>query len=487
MRRHAVLSAVALAALLSPPVLGQAPPPQPPSTAGMVIKGKAPVSEAVLEVKLPKPQEATLANGLRVLVLEDHRLPRVSFQLMIPGAGGYHDPAAMVGLSGFTAQMMREGTTTRSSQQISQALETMSASLNVGSGTSATVANLSGGALTENLDRLFELAADVLLNPSFPADEWDRLKTRTRAGLVQQRTQPAFLAQERFARVVFGDHPAGRVSPTPETLDAVTRDAMVECHRTRFVPDHALIAFAGDITLAGARKLVESRLGAWKKAGVPKPAVSEPPAAGAGKAYLVTRPNSVQTTFVVGTQSMKRTDPDYVPLTVANRVLGGAMGRLFRHLREEKGYTYGVGSGFSAQEHRGQWSASTSVRTEVTEPALNDLLADIEAMRTTAVPAKELNDAKRAIVAGFALSLESPEQLLGYYVQSWLYGLPADYWDRYPTRVSEVTPAQAQAMAAKYWDPARLQLVAVGDAAVSDILKKRGPLELYDADGKPTP
>jgi zinc protease len=123
----------------------------------------------------------------------------------------------------------------------------------------------------------------------------------------------------------------------------------------------------------------------------------------------------------------------------------------------------------------------------VTEPALNDLLADIEAMRTTAVPAKELNDAKRAIVAGFALSLESPEQLLGYYVQSWLYGLPADYWDKYPARVSEVTPAQAQAMAAKYWDPARLQLVAVGDAKVSDILKKRGPLELYDADGKPTP
>jgi predicted Zn-dependent peptidase len=487
MRRHAALSAVALAALLPAPVHGQAPPPQPPSTAGMVIKGKAPVSDAVLQVKLPKPQEATLANGLRVLVLEDHRLPRVSFQLMIPGAGGYHDPASMVGLSGFTAQMMREGTATRSSQQISQALETMSASLNVGSGTSATVANLSGGALTENFDRLFELAADVLLNPSFPADEWERLKTRTRAGLMQQRTQPAFLAQERFSRVVFGDHPAGRLSPTPQTLDAVTREAMVECHRTRFVPDHALIAFAGDITLAGARALVESRLGGWKKAGVPRPAVSEPPPAGPGKTYLVTRPSSVQTTFVVGTQSMTRTDPDYVPLTVVNRVLGGAMGRLFRHLREEKGYTYGVGSGFSAQEHRGQWSASTSVRTEVTEPALNDLLADIEAMRTTAVPAKELNDAKRAIVAGFALSLESPEQLLGYYVQSWLYGLPADYWDKYPARVSEVTPAQAQAMAAKYWDPARLQLVAVGDAKVSDILKKRGPLELYDADGKPTP
>ena len=145
---------------------------------------------------------------------------------------------------------------------------------------------MSGNALTENFPRLFELAADVLLNPSFPADEWDRLKTRTRAGLTQQRTQPQFLAQERFSKVVFGAHPASRVSATPETLDAITRDAMVECHRTRFVPDHALIAFAGDITLAAARTLVESKLGAWKKAGAPKPPVAEPAPAGPTKGYL---------------------------------------------------------------------------------------------------------------------------------------------------------------------------------------------------------
>jgi zinc protease len=490
MRGTATVLAVSLVALLSvDPVLGQAggPQPQPPSTAGMVIKGKAPVSNTVLAVKLPHPQEATLANGLRVMVLEDRRLPRVSFQVIMRGAGGYYDPAAQIGLSGITAQMMREGTTTQSSQAISQALETMAANLNVFSGASSSAATLQGSALSENLPRLFELAADVLLNPSFPADEWERLKTRTRAGLIQQRTQPQFLAQERFSKVVYGDHPAGRVSATPETLDAITREAMIECHRARFVPDHALIAFAGDITLAAARTLVESKLGAWKKAGIAKPPVTEPGAAGAAKGYMVARPSSVQTTFVVGAQSMARTDPDYIPLTVANRVLGGTMGRLFRHLREEKGYTYGVGSGFSALAHRGQWSASTSVRTEVTEPALTDLLADIEGMRTAAVPEKELNDHKRAIVAGFALSLESPEQLLDYYVQSWTYGLPADYWDRYPARVSAVTAAQVQAAASKYWDPARLQIVAVGDAKIADILKKKGPLEMYDADGKPTP
>jgi predicted Zn-dependent peptidase len=183
---------------------------------------------------------------------------------------------------------------------------------------------------------------------------------------------------------------------------------------------------------------------------------------------------------------MVRTDPDYVPLTVANRVLGGTMGRLFRHLREEKGYTYGIGSGFTATDYRGQWQASTDVRTEVTEPALTDLLAEIAEMRDKPVPEKELMDAKRAIVASFALSLENPSQVLSYYVQNWLYGLPADYWDTYPAKISAVTAAQAQAAAAKYLDPSRLQIVAVGDAGkISEILKKKGTLETFDVEGKP--
>ena len=488
MRKTALVAALALAATLTvTPLRGQMAQQGAPSTAGMVIKGKAPVSNEILKVKLPKPQMATLANGLQLMVLEDHRLPRVSFQILIPGAGGYYDPAPMIGLSSYTAQMMREGTKSKSSQQISQELETMAANVNVGSSTSGTTATVSGGALAENLDRLFDLAADVLLNPTFSAEEWDRLKTRARAALVQQRTQPGFLSQERFSKVLFGDHPAGRVSATPETLDAITRDAMVEWHRTKFVPDHALIAFAGDITLADARKLADTKLAAWKKSGAPKPAVTDPSPAGAAKVYLVARPSSVQTSLTVGGQSMVRTDPDFIPLTVANRVLGGTMGRLFRHLREEKGYTYGVGSGFTATQYRGSWSASTNVRTDVTDPALADLMAEIESMRTTAVPDKELNDAKRAIVAGFALSLETPEQMLGYYVQNWLYNLPADYWDTYPAKISAVTAAQAQAAAAKYWDPARLQIVAVGDATkITEVMKKRGTLEVYDADGKPT-
>jgi zinc protease len=465
------------------------PPPQAgpqPSTTRMVLKSKAPVSSDLLKVKLPRPHQADLANGLHLIVLEDRRLPQITFQIIIPGAGGYFDPADKIGLATYTAQVMREGTKTRTSPQISEALETMSATLNIGSGLSGPSATVSGSSLTEDFDTLMDLTADVLLNPAFAPAEWERLKTRTKAGLVQNRTNPGFLAAETFNRAVFGTHPAGRVSPTAANLDAITPEALVEFHKTRYVPDHAAMAFAGDISLAEARKLVETKLSGWKKAGVAKGQLTDPPAIGAPKVFLVARPGSVQTTLNVGTQSMIRTDPDYTALTVVNRVLGGTMGRLFRHLREEKGYTYGIGSGFSATQYRGAWSASTSVRTEVTEPALTDLLAEIAELREKPIPAAEFADVKRAIVGSFALALENPQQVLGYYVDNWQYGLPADYWDTYPARVAAVTPAQAQAAAQKYWAPGRLHIVAVGDATkITDILKKKGDLEIYDADGNP--
>lgn len=461
---------------------------QPPSTTQMVLKGKAPVSKEVLKVKMPRPSRATLANGLELMVLEDHRTPQVTFQLVIPGAGGYFDPANGLGTASFVAAIMREGTTTRSSAQISEALETMGASLNVGAGAASTAAQVSGSALTPSFPALFDLAADMLLHPAFPAAEVDRYRSRTKGSLIQVRANPDFLATERLDELVFGTHPASRLLASAASLDAATPQSLADFYKTHYVPDHAMIAFAGDITLAQARSMVESRLGAWPKANVPKPATQDPPPIPGAKIVLISRPNSVQTTMYIGTQALARTSTDYTSLLVANRVLGGVMGRLFRHLREEKGYTYGIGSGFASAPYVSAWNASTSVRTDVTDPALHDLLAEIALMRDTPVPQQELEDSKRALVASFALSLESPQQMLSYYIDSWTYNLPATYWDDYPARISAVTAADAQAAARKYWDASRLQIVAVGDVAkVRPILEKIGPVAVYDADGKPIP
>jgi zinc protease len=213
----------------------------------------------------------------------------------------------------------------------------------------------------------------------------------------------------------------------------------------------------------------------------------EPPPIGPAKVLLVDRPNSVQTNFIVGTQAIERTNPDYDVMQVMNQVVGGGpTGRLFVHLREEKGYTYGAYSGMTAGRYRGTWNASTDVRSEVTEPALRDLMGELVAIRDTVVPAQELKDRKRSIVASFALSLENPAQVLNYYVTRFIYKLPADYWDKYPQRVMAVTAPQVQAAARKYLDPKRMQIIAVGDGKkVEEALRKFGDVRVYDTEGKP--
>lgn len=485
MRRLAIVLVVGLGAPL--PLSAQQAPQQNPSTApGTVLKNRAPVSHEILKVRLPKPQEADLPNGLHLMVLEDHRAPLVNMQLIVEGAGGYYDQASSPGLAGFTAALMREGTTTKTSEQISEQLDRLAASLNVTAGASSPFATVSASCLDDQVETLLAMVADVVEHPSFPEAEVGRYKNRQRALLTNQRTQPGFLALERFYAAAYGDHPGGRVSASPAALDALTREQLVAFHHDHYAPNRAVLAIAGDITMAAAKQQVEAALGSWAKSDTAIDAVAEPAAVAGPSVSLVVRPNSVQTNLVVGTQGVDRTSPDYEALTVANRILGGGpSGRLFEHLREQKGYTYGAYSNFSAGRYRGPWSASTEVRTEVTDPALTDLLGDIRQMRETPVPAKEIADNERAIVAGFARSLESPTAVLSNYVDVYLYKLPADYWDTYPDRIDAITPADVQRVAQKYWTADRLQIVAVGDAGkIEPAVAKFGTVKKFDADGK---
>ena len=468
-------------------LLAQAPPqPPPPPMAGVVFKNKAPVSDKLLEIRLPRPQEIDLPNGLHVMVLEDRRAPQVTIQLSMRGAGGYYDPADHAGLAQFTAANLREGTTTKSTTQISEQLDRLSATINVTAGMASEDATVSASALTEHVDAVLDLMTDVVLNATFPEQEFARFKTQQRAQLLQQRSNPNFLAAERFSAVIAGDHPDGRVAPTPATLDKTSRVDLAQFHRARYVPDHAVIAVAGDISMAEAMKKIQARLGAWKRTGSPVPSVTDPAAVSKPGIYLVERPNSVQTNIIVGVQAIKRTDPDYFGLAVMNKVIGGGpTGRLFRNLREAKGYTYGAGSTIDAPRFRGTWVADTDVRTEVTEPALTDLLDELRQAREVPIPAKEFADAKRSMIAAFALTLESPAALLNNAITRYRFNLPADYWDKYPERINAISVGDVQSMAKKYLDPSRLQIVAVGNSeGVARALRKLGSVQVYDAEGR---
>jgi zinc protease len=465
---------------------------QDPSDKGVPLskmerKNLAPVSKELLKVKLPKPVEAKLDNGLTVLVLEDHRLPSISAQLLIRGAGGLSDPANMPGLAGATATMLKEGTTTRSSKQIAEEIDGLGANLNAGTGFGTLEATVSGSGLSDNFDKWFGLMTDVLLHPSFPDGELQKYKQRQIVGLKQQRTQPTFLSGERFSKAVYGDFPAAIVSTTPEALQAMTSETLAKWHHERYVPQNAILAIAGDVDPKQLIAKLNKSLAEWKGNDFVATVPPSPVAVKEKQIYLVNRPGSVQTNLVLGNIAIDRRSPDYFAYNVMNRILGGgAAGRLFINLREEKGYTYGAYSSFAATEFAGPWRATAEVRTPVTEGSMVEFLKEFNRLRNEKVPASELDEATRSIVATFALSLEQPTQVLSYATTRKVYNLPADYWDTYPAKITAVTADDVMRVAKKYINPDNLQVVAVGDASViKPVLEKFGPVTVYGADGKP--
>jgi len=462
-------------------------PEQPSTPRNQVdLKNKAPVSKDILKVKLPRATEATLSNGLTVLIIEDHRLPLVSIQYSIGASGPIFEPANMVGLARITAQMMTEGTKTRSSLKISEDVERLGAALSVSSSYGSTVSLLSASGLSDNFDKWFELANDVLLNPTFPANELDRRKQQLSVALRQQRTSAEFLMGERFNRAIYGDHPAGNVTTNQGTVDALTPAILSKWHDDQYAPQNTLLGIAGDVKPAELVPKLERLLAAWKKSDLKEALPPNPKSSTARKVYLVDRPDSVQTSIVMGNIAIDRRDPDYFVMVALNQVLGGGgAGRLFKNLREEKGYTYGAYSSFSARKFPGPWNASAEVRTEVTDGALAEFIKELQRMRDQPVTEQELDDAKRAIVASFALSLENPDDLLNYALTRKIYDLPEDYWDSYPAKLLAVTATDIQRVARKYIDPQTMQIIAVGDGSkIRTVLEKYGPVERYDVQGK---
>jgi zinc protease len=446
---------------------------------------KAPVSDEILRVKIPKPTEIKLANGLTVLVLEDHRLPLVTARLTILGAGALNDPADVPGLADITATMLKEGTKTLSSKQIAEQTDELGATVGAQAPFGSETATFTASGLSDNASQWIALASDILLNPLFPQGELDKLKQRLRIQLQQQRSTSGFLMRERFNRAVYGDHPAAVTSATPQALDKITPAMLAEWHATRYVPQNAILGIAGDITPAEVTKMF-SALPGWKagpgKAALPaatKPAVGR-------KILLVDRPGSVQTDVEIGNIAISRLDPDYIPMVVMDRIVGGgASARLFMNLREVHGYTYGAYSALVARRYAGPWLAEGSMRTDATGGAMTEFMNEINRIRDTAVPEKELEETKRSIVAGFALTLEQPSELLDYAIALKVYNLPADYWDTYPAKIAAITAEQVQRVARKYIVPDDLQIVAVGDAAkLKPVLDKYGTVQVFDTNGQ---
>lgn len=436
---------------------------------------KLPIDESMPQVRLPRAKEATLENGLRIFVLEGaNQIPTFTARMIFTHAGGLYEPADRRGVAEFTARMLQEGTTTRSSEAIARQSETLGAGLTAQAPLASAFASVTATGLSTHFASVLELFADVIRNPKFPEAEVAQYASRTIADLELQRARPEFLSQEALLSALYGNHPAALAAPPTSSIKATKSSDLREYYAGHYSPDAALLVVVGDVTLESVLPIVRRTLGDWKPSKTVRPVLPPLPAPSPRAVKLVDRPGSVQTVMQLGVVGIARTDRDYFALQVMNEILGGkSSSRLFQNLRERNGYTYGAYSGFAATAIPGVWQITTSVRTEVTAGALKELFAEMQRMRQEPVSATELTSAKRSLVGKYIFALERPDALLDNVVTRVLYDLPADYWDTYTERVQAVSAEDVKRVADRIVDLDHLQIAAVGDAAkVREIFDK---------------
>jgi zinc protease len=448
------------------------------------FRREPPAPLAPRPLNLPLPEETMLPNGLRVIFLENTRLPFVTYRLAFR-TGDAHDPPGLPGLTDVLTGMLNEGTTSRTSRQLADAVARIGATL--GAGASSDNTTVAASALAQFNDEILELMADIVLRPSFPEDELELTKQNALQNLIAQRGQPSFLANERLARVIYGEHPYSVVSATPESIVAVSRDDLVNFHRRRFVPNNAVLVAGGDIRREHALARIEELFGAWEPGETQTAAFPAPPIRERRTLYLVDRPGSAQSNIVIANTAITRTNPDYFPMLVMHTILGAnASSRIFMNLREDKGYTYGAYTSLDARRTAGSFRAAAEVRTPVTGESLKEFFYELERIRAEVVTEKELQDAKSYLTGIFPIRLETLDGLIDQLIQIKMHDLPADYLQTYRERVGAVTREEVQRVARQYVTPERAAIVIVGDAAAlaEEIKDYADEIEIYDSAGQ---
>lgn len=445
-----------------------------------VDRTKPPQTPPIPGYKLPPVFDTTLPNGLGVVLVEDARFPLVTARLNFQ-AGSKLDPQDMPGLAEAVAALVTEGTKKRTSRQLSEETDAIGGSLAGGAGADALT--ISGGALSENLPRLLELMADVAINASFPQDEVDLYKQNRIQNLQADRSQPSFLAAQKFAEVVFGASPYAHIAPTEASIQKLDPKVLAAFRDANLVPNNATLIVIGKLPArAELLKIITQQFGSWPRKQLTAAPMAEPPAPHR-QIVLVDRPGSVQADIHVGRLAPDRLSPEYFPLMVGNYILGGGTNsRMFKNIREKEGFAYDAHSEYSTARAAATFAAVTEVRNEVVEPAMKAVLAELDQMAGAAVPAAELTNIKNYIAGLYLLRLETQDGLATQLNTMNTLGLPKDYLETYTTRVRSVEPDQVLAAAKKYMAPGQATVVVVGDASkIAEALKKFGDVTITKA------
>ena len=472
-----------------------ATPPMPTT----VVKGEAlngdepwrkqrPASGKSTALTLPAGKRFTLANGLTVVHIPKPGLPLVSASLVVR-AGQLANPSNQPGLASFTAAMLQEGTSTRSSQQMADQIANLGATLNTSAGAEAARINVSS--LKANFGKSLELVADLARNPVFSATEVERLKGSRLGALAQQRSQAPAVAGVVGNLALYGEqHPLGYSAlGTESSIQATDSATLQQFWQTHYRPDQAALVVSGDVTEAELRKMADTLFGSWKK---PATAASVQSAAKpqttAARMVLVDKPGAPQTALAVVSMGPRAADLKAASANVMNAAMGGLFtSRINNQLREVKGYTYGIYSNYDMGQLVGSFAVRGSVRTDVTGAALTDMFKEIDGMRAKPMGADELNRVRNAQLLALPGLFDTNRVVADSYANDWVRGLSADSIVKLPGKLAAVTAASALDAAKTLVDPNGLIVVAVGDKAkVLPQLEAWGrkPLEVRDSSGK---
>ena len=447
-------------------------------------RANPPKAGAARTLQLPTPETATLSNGLTLILNERRGLPIVAGQLVFK-TGSDANPLDKPGLANFTAAMLDEGTSTRNALQIADELARLGGTLATNSTMDATTVNIRS--LSSTFPAMMDLMADVVLRPSFPAEEIERQRANRIAQLVQQRDNPTAVAAQVTAAALYGPrHPYGYSEiGTEAAVKAMSREDMLAFWKQNYVPNNAALVVAGEITMKELRALAEKAFASWQRGTPAKPVLGQP-ATTQAKVVIVDKPGP-QTQLRIAGMGAARSSPDFRPLQVMNLALGGLFGsRINMNLREKNGYSYGANSQFTFRRAPGPFQVGSAVRLDVTAPAVTEIFNEVRGMQQRPMTADELRTAKDALVNSLPGAFETSAAAVGNFANTFIYDLGIDYYANYAEEVHAVTNDQTLAVTKKYLVPNNLVVVAVGDRkAIEPELQKLnlGPIEIRDAEG----
>ncbi|HET7273762.1 MAG TPA: pitrilysin family protein [Longimicrobiaceae bacterium] len=414
--------------------------------------------------RVPGARRSTLSNGLRLATVPRPGLPQVTIRLTIP-AGSAADPAEYPGTASLVGDLLTEGTARFTARELNERLDALGASVNVQVG--HDFAHIYLVLLSETLREGVDLLGELVIRPTFPSTEVERARAETVDLLASRVDEPANVADDRMSEEIFGaDHPYGRLSMgTAAGVQGVPAEVLVDFHRTFYRPGRSFIVAAGDFVEDDLRDALEEAFEPWEGTAANDSAAPHAiPAPTSMKRVAVDWPDAAQSQIRVGGIGLARKSPDWIPASVANFILGGSTitGRLGANLREDKGWTYGVRSGFAAGLDSGGWAVETAVDVEVAEQAVQEIVNELSRMVTEPVDEADLRRAKDAIILSLPRAFETPGRIVSRLAALMTYDLPVDYWETYAGRVEEVTADEVQRIASQFFDPDRLVRVVVG-------------------------